>query len=209
MHPTPDRFEAYVEGTLAAGDRAVLESHLVTCGRCQAEVEEWRALFTGLAALPRFAPAPGFMERVLAGVQVREPWAVRAAAWIRRLVPRTTRGWALAAAFLALPVITSAGALGWLLTRPMLTLQGLWLFTRDRVGDAVATLVGRSAGALVETPLTSWLVEAAARLQGTGLSDLGAAAAVFGTMSVVSAWILYQYLLHTPTRKIFHASFSF
>src|SRR5690606_15160866 len=106
LHPTPERLESYVEGALDDAERAVIESHLVTCARCQAEADEWKAVFAALSSLPRFAPSPGFADRVMAGVQVRQPWTVRVMDLLRRLVPSGTTGWLLATALLALPVVT-------------------------------------------------------------------------------------------------------
>ena len=98
LHPPPDRLQAYVEGSLDEADRAVLDSHLLVCPNCHGEIEQWRTLFATLATLPQFSPALGFVERVMAGVHVRQPWAARVAEFLRRLVPNTTAGWAAATA---------------------------------------------------------------------------------------------------------------
>ncbi|MFW6079469.1 MAG: anti-sigma factor family protein, partial [Gemmatimonadota bacterium] len=127
MHPEPERLEAYVEGSLPEAERAVVDSHVMTCARCQTATEEWRTLFAELARLPRPAPEPGFADRVLADVHIRRPLAARAAERLGWFVPESTRGWAVAAALIALPVLAGVGAVAWLLSRPWLSAEGLWL----------------------------------------------------------------------------------
>lgn len=188
LHPTADRLSAYAGGDLADGDRAVLESHMVGCARCQAEVEEWRSLFAGLAALPQFAPSTGFADRVMARVRIRRPWPARVAALVRRLVPHSTTGWALAVAFLALPTLVTAGGLTWLFSRPWLTMEAVWLFVRDRAAGGLVAVGARTSTVLVENDVTRWLVSWADTLVSqAGLGGLGAAAAVLGTVTAMSA----------------------
>ena len=84
QHPTTESLESYAEGTLPAADRAVVASHLMSCVRCDSEVEDWRSLFQALATLPHFAPALGFANRVMAHVRIPEPWHARASGWLER-----------------------------------------------------------------------------------------------------------------------------
>lgn len=210
LHPTADRLSAYAEGDVADGDRAVLESHMVGCARCQAEVEEWRSLFAGLAALPQLAPSGGFADRVMGRVHIRQPWHARVAALVRRLVPHTTTGWTLAVAFLALPTLVTGGAMTWVFSQPWLSIQGVWLFVQDRAAGALVALGDRTATALVGSDLTLWLVDwANALVSEAGVGGLGAAAAALGTLLAASAWILYQNLIRTPTRDRHYVSYSF
>ncbi|MET0799725.1 MAG: zf-HC2 domain-containing protein [Actinomycetota bacterium] len=60
-HPT-DQLADYVDGTLAADERAVIEAHLVSCGRCRGEVALASAGRTALRMLPE-APAPDLAAR--------------------------------------------------------------------------------------------------------------------------------------------------
>ncbi len=202
LHPESDRLEAYVEGTLDDSDHAVVESHLVSCARCQVEVEEWKAMFSALAALPHFEPAPGFADRVMAGVFVHKPWTVRAAELIRRLIPSSTAGWMLATALLALPVVSAGGAVAWLLSKPTITPMGLWLFTRERMADGLMAIVIRVGTALMESNTVAWLRHSAGPLVADiGTAQLGAAAALFAALMLTSLWILYDNLFRTPTRE--------
>lgn len=202
LHPAPERLEAFVEGVLDDADRVVVESHLVTCARCQAEADEWKALFSVLSSLPRIEPSPGFADRVMAGVHVKQPWTVRAMDLLRRLIPSGTTGWLLATALLALPVLAAGGVMAWLLSRPTITPEGLWLFVRDRATDGLLSLAGRAGSAVLESSTTLWIWDSARRLATeVGTAELGAAAAAFAVMTVLASWILYDNLFRTSTRE--------
>lgn len=210
LHPTPDRLEAFVEGSLADGERAVLESHLLGCTRCQAEVEEWRALFSVLAELPQFSPAPGFADRVMAGVRLPQPWHVRAAAQVERWAPKTTRGWALVAAFGSLPMLVFGALAAWLLSQPSVSVGSLLTFAKLRTTEFLAAALTRLAEMVLTSETTLWLANllksAAASLSA---EQIGAAAALFAVMSVLSGWVLYRYLFQTKTRETNYVSYSF
>lgn len=205
LHPTPDLLESYVEGALDDSERVVIESHLVMCTRCQAEVDEWKALFTALSSLPRFAPSPGFADRVMAGVMVKRPFSVRVLELLRRLIPTGTVGWLLVTAVLALPVVVTGGLLTWLLSRPGITPLTLWLFVRDRVSDGIMSLAGRASASLLENSTAQLVWEFFQRVvAGADSARLGAAAAMFAVMTVVALWILYDNLFRTSTREKHH-----
>lgn len=209
LHPTPDRLEAYVEEALPDAERAVLESHLEGCGRCRTEVEEWRALFTALETLPAFEPASGFTERVMAQVRLPVPWWARLVAMVTQLAPRSTFGWVLVAGLVSVPALTAGGAVAWLLTRPAVSPQALWvLFTQGATQMAgsgadwvLARLMGTDAAALALTAV-AWMQEA-------GTHSMASAAALFATLTVTSAWILYTNLIRPDTRGRGYASYSF
>lgn len=209
-HPAQERLEGYVEGSLPDAERAVVDSHLVACPRCRRAVDEWEALFDALATVPRPAPAADFANRVMADVRVPKPWAERLAALVRRLVPRSTRAWALAAAFLALPIVAIGGTAAWLLSKPWITLQGLWIFATSRGAQALASFVGRAIGALLETGAGRWATETAQfMVAGLEPSQLVIGLGVLAALTSVSTWILYRYLIRTPTRDGDYVSYCF
>lgn len=209
LHPTPDRLEAYVEEALPDAERAVLESHLQGCGRCRTEVEEWRALFTALEGLPAFQPASGFTERVMAQVRLPAPWWARLGALVAQLAPRSTFGWVLVATLVSVPALTAGGAVAWLLTRPAVTPQALWvLFTQWATGVAgaggdwvLARLMASDAAALA--------VSALSRLQAVDTDSMLSLAALFAALTVTSTWILYTHLIRPATRGRGYASYGF
>lgn len=207
LHPATEVVEAYVAGSLSDADRAVLESHLIGCQQCAAEVEEWRALFSGLAALPYLEPAPGFADRVMASVQVRQPWQVRMAALLRRVIPMTTGGWFLVTAILALPVLIMGGAATWLLSRPWISTDTLWTFFTIRAETALLALVQRIGVMMIENQLTLRVVDGVRQLlTWLGAPGIGAAAAIGAALITLSVWTLYQNLFRDTTRGGSHAT---
>lgn len=199
-----------MEGALADAERAVLESHLLGCTRCQAEVEEWQALFSVLSELPQLSPSPGFADRVMAGVKLPEPWYVRATARVERWLPKTTRGWALVTAILSLPVLTF-GALGlWLVSQPYLSVSMLLAFIQVRGAELMRAVGGRAAEAILTSEATLWLTRQVEAV-GTAVTveQIGALAALLAALTAVSAWVLYRNLFQTSTRETHYVSYSF
>jgi anti-sigma factor RsiW len=205
LHPGSERLEALIEGALDPAEQAVVESHVRTCHRCATEVEEWRALFAAFSALPLVEPRAGFADRVMAGVRIHVPWHVRAAAWLGSLLPQTTKGWALVAAFLALPVLATGGAAAWLIRQPWVDLQGL-LFLLETRGLAATQNAWHW---LVERFMTSPLVLTLLELAGSDPRGLGAIALAFSLLTLASIWVLWNYLVRTPSRKMTYVSYSF
>lgn len=205
-HPDDDRLQALAAGTLDAADEAVVRSHVAGCERCGEELETWHSLLATLGGLPAFEPRGDFADRVMARVDVRPRWAFALAAVLARPMPRTTAGWALIAAILAVPALVYGGAVAWLTSQPWFSTGWMLAFAQEAVAGAY--MFGRDL-------LVSWLTGSAvaewvARLvTSTEPGAIGAAAALFGTAVVVSAWVLYRNLIRTPRRERGHATFAF
>jgi anti-sigma factor RsiW len=214
-HPTADRLEAFVEGTLREGERVVLESHLLSCPACQTQVEEWRALFTALAALPQFEPSIGFANRVMAHVRIApqaawQEWAERANALITRVTPKTNYGWSLAAALFALPVILGGSVIAWLVSNSYISPDGLLSFTRESLVEGLQGIGSTAIVAIMQTDIAAWVVASVGAVINTaGVTGLGAILAGAGTMTVLSIWVLYRNLFRSPSRESDYALFSF
>src|SRR3989442_993370 len=100
-----DRLSEYLDGTLAVGERAALEAHLVDCAACAATLEELRRVVARARALDDRAPGADLWPKIAVGIG-------------RATVPRARRYFAftvpqLIAASVAL-IILSGGAT-WLL----------------------------------------------------------------------------------------------
>jgi predicted anti-sigma-YlaC factor YlaD len=54
---TAERFSAYLDGELAAEDRAAVEAHLATCIQCRTNLEQFRRTLGNLARLKEKAPS--------------------------------------------------------------------------------------------------------------------------------------------------------
>ncbi len=210
LHPEAELIESYLEGTLDDAERVVFESHLVGCSRCQAEVEEWRGLFASLEALPPIEPSAGFADRVMAHVTVL-PSPARAAATVRWL-PRTTRGWSVVAACLALPLAGVGAVVAWVLSQP-------WISALSGSAVLVYAWSGASAGlAWLSAHTTSLIMQSAAvrtvlaALHSftavAGTAGLGLAAAGFCLAALGSAWVLYHNLIRNSTRELNYAPYT-
>jgi anti-sigma factor RsiW len=225
FHPTSDRLEAFVEGTLQDADRAVIDSHLLGCHRCQTEVEEWRNLFAALSGLPQFEPSANFMDRVMAGVRVHAPvtvwqqltsgaawqrYAARASEKISQLGPRARMGLSLAAAFTTVPLMIAAGVAIWLLQQSSLTTRGAVGYVTTWLVEGMQGMGSTALTAVVRTDVAVWVTARFTEImQSGGLTGVGTTLAVGGVTTVLSAWVLYRNLFRSPTRESNNVMFSF
>lgn len=214
-HPTTDRLEAYVEGLLDQSERVVMESHLLSCPGCQQEVDEWLGLFAALSDLPDLEPSPNFADRVMARVRIspRRAWqqqAARTNAMLTRVLPKTTFGWALATALLALPVLFGGGLTVWLLSKPNVTVLTLWTFLSSQVVDGVRAFGSSAISTIMQADVVAWLVARSADLFAAGgTAGVGAVAATAAVTTMLSVWVLYRNLVRTPSRDSNYALYSF
>jgi hypothetical protein len=207
-HPAPDRLEALVEDTLDRAEKAVVESHLATCERCQVEVADLRSLFEALAALPEVAPSAGFADRIMKGVRVRRPVLDWVNEWIERLTPDTNRGWAVAAV-VAMPALVTSALTWWLLSHPEVSAQRLWLVASALVGDALSAGWQWAWASFAGSGLAVWANGLLELAESLGRGGLGLAAIMFATLTIGSVYVLYQNLFRTNGRRTQHASYTF
>lgn len=214
LHPDTEKLQSFVEGTLDEGGRAVLESHLIGCPACQSEVEEWRSLFTVLATLPQFSPSLKFADHVMAAVQLPDPWYVRALVSVgdraHRFAPKTSRGWALAAACLALPMTLFAVLATWLLSKPYMSASNILAFVLHQ-GEAFLNSAARGViSQALQTDVALFVVRQLDALNSAGVGAAGTVIAGIAVTIVVSIYILYQNLFRADAHKNDHyASYSF
>jgi anti-sigma factor RsiW len=145
-HLLPEEIDQLVDGESGFGIQP-LRAHVRRCDACRAELAEAQALADALGELPHFVPRMDFADRVMAQVQVFEPWHVAAADTASRWMPRSrpVRGLLVAAA-------ASFAAAGSLLTVWMLAhLDAVLFFGRMVLGDARAQ-VGSSVASAVGEP---------------------------------------------------------
>lgn len=95
QHPQ-EQLSAYLDGALAAAERAAVDAHLAVCGHCRARLAELREVSKLLAALPKLAPRRSLVPR-------------RLPAW---LVPARLVSGLATAAFALLFVVNGVSALG-------------------------------------------------------------------------------------------------
>lgn len=115
-HLLPQELDLLVDGDAGFGV-APLRTHVETCADCRSRLEALQAVAAELDGLPHFAPRHGFADRVMAQVQVIEPWHVALGNQARALVPQSTSMRVLAAAGAGLAATTISGSALWLAFR--------------------------------------------------------------------------------------------
>jgi hypothetical protein len=196
--------EQVAEGGLAPDEERTASLHLEACALCAAEVAGYRALFTALSDLPRFAPSPGFADAVIARTRLTpEPGPV--ALWLRQFMPKSRRGWVLLGSAVVAPALPILVAALWLLTHPTLTAAGLWQWT---------ALQGRTAAGRVGPVLLRWADDTGVAGMARGAYELahglptGALAALITVLAVaipLSVWAMVR-LVRTPMEDVTYAN---
>jgi hypothetical protein len=113
-HLLPDEIDLLLDNEEGFGVQP-LRAHVRGCAECRAELEEARAIVAELEHLPHLAPSPLFADRVMANVQVFEPWHVAALDSARRWVPQSRGARVLAGAFVASMAFMLTVASVWLI----------------------------------------------------------------------------------------------
>ena len=205
LHPTAERLQAFVENALDAGNRAIVESHVLGCALCQSEAEEWRSLFALLATLPQHAPSPKFADHIMAHVALPDPWYVRAAARVHARVhvftPKTTRGWAFATACISLPMAVFGALVYWILSKPYITPTGLLAFAYERAHDFVSGTTSGALAGLLQSDIALFFVRGLETFANAGLRATGALLLGVAMLTALSAWFLYQNLFRTTKQR--------
>jgi anti-sigma factor RsiW len=190
-HPSSLILEQLAEGTLSPSEARAAEAHLEGCGRCSAEMESHQHLFAMLGELPRFEPSLSFSDAVMARVNI-QPQESYAVAWLRRLIPRTRRGWVLLGAAVTSPTLPILALLAWIVSQPLLSPATLWqwgsLRTQSMAQAAIAGLVEVTAGA----GLASMGDAIYSTLQSIPASALGGVVAVLAVAIPLSGWGLVR-----------------
>lgn len=102
----------YVDGTLAASDRARLEAHLSTCAACRAEAEDFGAIRAAARGLERHVPPPHVWRRLSVALDKE-----RARPSLRNLARRLQAGAIWRPVAVAAALLLAVGATSWVLWR--------------------------------------------------------------------------------------------
>ena len=87
----------YVDGTLAAPDRQVVERHLASCAACSELVSDAAAGAAVCRRTMELAPPPRLVARILEQTSGKLPWQQRLRGWFRPVLePRLALGTAMA-----------------------------------------------------------------------------------------------------------------
>lgn len=140
-HLLPDEIDQLLDGEVGFGV-APLEAHVRECAQCRADLEAGQRVVETVERLPRLSPSPLFAHRVMAQVNVYEPWHVAA----RDSVDR----WAARAVPSSRPLRVVAAAAG-LSIAALLSVASVWLAGHLDAVFFFGTLVRtRLRGALLE-----------------------------------------------------------
>lgn len=188
-HLHPNEFDLLLDGDIGFG-LAPLKAHVRQCPECRAELEDARRVVAALDELPHFAPSPLFAERVMARVEIHEPWYVTLRDTVAGLVPRSRPARVLAGAgALAMALVVSVASVA-LLGRLDLVLFG-WGWAVDRGRALAVDLIGGGLTAVFGEPAVRALATASPFhiLLGAALflGSLVAAALLLRTAAVASA----------------------
>lgn len=186
-HLLPNEIDLLLDGEVGFGV-APLRAHVLDCAECQARLSDARVVVQALEDLPHFAPKVRFADRVMAQVQVIEPWYTPALEAARRLVPQSApvRVVTVATA-LVLATVLSAGAV-WLALR-----ADAVLYVFGLVADKARTAVVSGAGSLIGDTLGQPGLDAlrsgslSGLALGAGLVLVALGGATFGFRALASA----------------------
>jgi hypothetical protein len=153
-HLLPDEIDQLLDGEAGFGVAPLL-AHVENCPKCRAELAAARQVVSALERLPHFAPSPLFRDRVMAQVQVFEPWHVSALDTAKRWLPasRSARFIGLAATSV-FALVVSLGAV-WMAVR-----LDAFLFFFDLAGQRVRTAVFDSLGSAIASTFGTAAVDA-------------------------------------------------
>jgi hypothetical protein len=199
-HLQPWTLEELAEDTLSPREKALAMEHVRGCARCSGELDASRALIQALSSLPHFDPSPTFAAGVMARVLL--PATAAQAVARRRWLPRTRRGWTMAAAGALAPLLPLVALLTWLAGRGM-TPGALFGVGGHWATEAVWSLLVNVTGAVVRSGVFQWMVTTGNDLVG-GTRGLSVAGVLFAVAIPLSGWMLVR-LLRTPVGGMTHA----
>ena len=145
-HLLPDEIDQLIDGEAGFG-LAPLMAHVDVCTKCRAELAQARQVVSALERLPHLAPSPRFSDRVMAQVQVFEPWHVAALDTVRQWVPSSRPARLVGVAATAVFALIVSVVAVWIAVR-----FDAFLFFFDLAGQrARAALFDAVGGAIADT----------------------------------------------------------
>jgi len=186
-HLLPNEIDQLLDSEVGFGV-APLRNHIDECTDCRSRVDDARRIVEALDRIPRFAPAPSFANRVMAEVQVIEPWHVALTTAAMRLVPRSTSMRVVFAASASVVAVAVSSAAVWLAFR-----GDVAMYIGGLAGERVREALTSAARSLIGSVLGSGAVDAigtsgaAAIAVGAGVVLLAAGSAALGLRALALA----------------------
>jgi hypothetical protein len=147
-HLLPNEIDLLLDGEVGFGV-APLRAHVDACEDCQARLARSRRVVDALEDLPQFAPKPRFADRVMAQIQVVEPWHVAVLEIARRFVPRSAPMRTLMTATASVVALALTSGAVWLALNANLALYSFNLAAgraRGALMDTAASIIGTAFG---------------------------------------------------------------
>jgi hypothetical protein len=147
-HLLPNEIDLLLDGEVGFGV-SPLRAHVDECEDCQARLARSRRVVDALEDLQHFAPSPRFTERVMAQVQIIEPWHVAMTETARRFLPRSAPMRTLMTATASAMALALTSGAVWLALHADVTLYSVNLAAgraRTALMDGAASLIGTAFG---------------------------------------------------------------
>ena len=147
-HLLPNEIDLLLDGEVGFGV-APLRAHVDGCEDCQARLARSRKIVDLLEDLPHFAPTPRFTERVMAQVQIVEPWHVAVIDTAQRFVPKSVPMRTLMAVTASAVALALTSGAVWLALHADLALYSFNLAAgraRSALIDGAASIIGTALG---------------------------------------------------------------
>ena len=126
-HLSLDEVDAWLDGSLSE----TRQTHLENCFECRTLTRAERLLVRRLEAVERFEPSPAFADRVMARLDLPDPFALRTAHRFWDRVRASRRTLAIAASITVVLGLSMGGSVVWSLSHPeTLNSWGSWLTTQ-------------------------------------------------------------------------------
>ena len=218
--PTPvsNVLAAFLDEGLTPRQASALSEFVARDPEAAVALAGWERLFDELGTLPAFEPSEGFVDRVMARVDVHgqqraaRSEVARADGWRLAgvpVLPAAGRWWELATAWVGArwptprdrfaatsgmavgPVAVFLVTLHMLSANPLLTTSNVASFLRTRVGGAASRLADAVSG----NPTADYAMGRVSGFLDTWTlsgSNLAAGLILFGALTLLSAWILYR-----------------
>ncbi len=179
-HLLPDEIDQLLDGEVGFGVTP-LRAHVESCPECESKLADARLIVDALEDLPHFVPSHRFADRVMAQVQVVEPWHIAFAETAKRFVPRSQPVRVLMGATASMMALAISGSALWLAFRADMALYAFNLVT-DRArtvivngaADVIGSMFGQTGLDAVRTGgLTGLVVGSAVIVAAAGGATMG------------------------------------
>lgn len=179
-HLLPDEIDQLLDGEVGFGVTP-LKAHVESCPECESRLADARLIVDALEDLPHFVPPHRFADRVMAQVQVVEPWHIAFAETAKRFLPRSQPVRVLMGATASVMALAISGSAVWLAFRADMALYAFNLVTeRSRAvivsgaADVIGSMFGQTGLDAVRTGgLTGLVVGSAVIIAAAGGATMG------------------------------------